>query len=447
MIKNFNELGKDPLRKKTLEILLEGIDSVMPDKILPRLVKYSSGKLSIYEEEFDLSQGNIYIMGCGKAAGLMAYTLESIIPPEKITCGIVNSIKKFPTQKIKINEASHPIPDKKGFEGMEEILQMSKRVSPEDTVICLLSGGGSALLPDPPENITLSELQTMTELLIKSGAETYETNIVRKHVSLLKGGNLARILQPARIISLIISDDLDGREDTASRPTTYENSTFRDAIEITKKYNVFDKIPKKITNYLINGFKGKIMENPKEGDSCLDNVHNYILADNKIALESMNKKAESFGFKTYKIEKTIKGETKLSAKKIGKLLKEKYREEDSFAILCSAETIVNVKGNGAGGRVQELIAYLIDEISGQENSVAAAIGSDGVDFVPGIGGAIVDDKTYSIAKEKKINLLSFLENNNTYNLHKSLNNLILMDPTNTNVGDLFVYLQEKNHGC
>lgn len=444
IIKNFNEIGNTPLRHKALEILLAGIDSVMPDKVLPLSVKYKEGKLNIQGDSFDLTGGEIYILGCGKAAGLMAYTLEEIIPSEKITEGLVNSIKRLPTKKIIINEASHPIPDKRGLKGMKKFLEIAKKLDYNDTVICLLSGGGSALLPDPPENISLSDLQKMTELLIKSGAETYEMNIVRKHVSRFKGGNLAKLLQPARVISLIISDDLDGREDTASRPTTYESSTFQEAIEILKKYDLTKKIPKTIINYLNKGLKGNVSENPKKGDSCLDNVYNYILADNKTALNAMNEKAKHLGFNPYKIEETIKGETRFSAKKIGRILKEKYSNENSpLAVLYSAETIVSVRGNGKGGRVQEFIAALIDEISEQKNSVIAAVDSDGIDFIPGIGGAIADNNTYSISKERTLNITQFLEDNNTYELHKHLDNLILMEPTHTNVGDLHVYLQEK----
>jgi len=441
IIKNFKEIGNTPLRKDALEVLVAGVESVMPNEILPKYVNYREGVLTIKNDRFEI-KNNLYVLGCGKAVGLMANIIEKIIPPEKITAGIVNSINKFPTQKIIINEASHPIPDERGLYGVKKFFELIKEIKPKDTVICLFSGGGSALLPDPPQGISLNDLRDMTELFIKSGAETYEINIVRKHISTLKGGHLAKILQPSKVISLIISDDLDGREDTASRPTTYEDSNFKDAYDITKKYNLLKKIPPTIKNFLERGLRHEIPENPKKQELFFKNVHNYILADNKTALNAMAEKTNSLGFKTYVFCETIKGETKISAKRMGELFRKYKLEKEPLAILYSAETVVNVTGNGEGGRVQEFIASVIEDISFGKNSVIAAIGSDGQDFIPGVGGAIADNETYSILKKKGLHIKPFLDNNNTYELHKPLNNLIFMNPTNTNVGDLFVYLQK-----
>ena len=247
-ILNLEEIGTTPLRRSALEILAAGVESVMPERVLSQYVNYIDGKLKIKNDEFEI--GDVYVLGCGKAVGLMAYALEKIIPLEKIKAGIVNSIKNFPTKKIIINVANHPIPDERGLYGVEKMLELIKQIKPEDTVIGLFSGGGSALLPDLPPGIELGDIQRLTELFIKSGAETYEMNIVRKHVSTLKGGNLAKILQPSRIISLMISDDLDGREDIASRPTTYEDSTFKEAYDLVRKYHILEKIPKNIRIFL-----------------------------------------------------------------------------------------------------------------------------------------------------------------------------------------------------
>ncbi|MEK6826902.1 MAG: DUF4147 domain-containing protein [Nanoarchaeota archaeon] len=440
-ILNLEEIGTTPLRRSALEILAAGVESVMPERVLSQYVNYIDGKLKIKNDEFEI--GDVYVLGCGKAVGLMAYALEKIIPLEKIKAGIVNSIKNFPTKKIIINVANHPIPDERGLYGVEKMLELIKQIKPEDTVIGLFSGGGSALLPDLPPGIELGDIQRLTELFIKSGAETYEMNIFRKHVSTLKGGNLAKILQPSRIISLMISDDLDGREDIASRPTTYEDSTFQEAYDLVRKYHILEKIPKNIRIFLEKGLRNEIPENPKKGESFFENVYNYILADNKTALESMRKKADSLGFNSFILAETLKGETKISARNMGKLFSEKYSlTKTPLAILYSAETIVKVKGNGKGGRAQEFTASLIPEISGKKNSVFAAIGSDGIDFIPGIGGAIIDDTTLSQCAEKGLELPKFLKENDTYNLHKYLGNLILMNSTNTNVGDLHVYLQK-----
>lgn len=443
---NIENIGDTSLKKSALEILTAGIESVLPNVILPKYVNYDEGKLSINGETFDIGKGKVYVIGCGKASGLMAQVFENIIPPEKITAGIVNSIEKLETKKIIIQESSHPIPDQRGIIGVKKMLEMTKNLTEKDTVICLISGGGSSLLSDPPKGIYLDDIQKMTKILLNSGAETYEINIIRKHVSTLKGGNLAKILQPAKVISLIISDDLDGKEDIASRPTMYEDSTFQDAYNILKKYNLINKIPSIIHKYILKGLEGKVSENPKKGEPFFKNVHNYILADYETALNAMKNKSFSLGFNTCILPYVLKGETKLIAKKMGEFFKNKYNQEKQpLAILYGSETVVSITGNGKGGRIQEFLAYLIKEISNQRDSVIAGVGSDGIDFIPGVGGAIIDNNTYNIAKEKKLDMENFLKNNDSYTLHYNLGSLILMPSTNTHVGDLHVYLQQKNN--
>ena len=444
MIINYKELASSPLRKKSLDILLAGISGVMPQNALKKNVSFNKGILKIYGDSFDVGKGNLYVIGFGKASAAMANALEKIIPPKCITAGFVNcSIDTIKTRKIKVNKASHPVPDKNGAAGAKKMLKLVKDVKSDDCVICLISGGGSALLPDPAEGITLDELKKMTELMLKSGAESYELNNLRKHTSRLKGGNLARILQPAKVISLILSDVINKNDVTASGPTSPDSSTFRQSYNVLKKYNLLEKMPKSIIAHIKKGMQGKAAETAKPGDRIFGNVHNYIIADYKTALDAMEKMAAELGFEAEILPNHIEGEAKIAAGKMAKMFRKKQiSHKKNFALIYSSENSVTVKGKGKGGRNQEYVACLIEKIKGSSSCVAASVGSDGIDFISGVGGALADNKTYAESKKMNLNVGNFLKDNNSFVLHKKLNTLILMKPTNTNVGDINVYLQE-----
>lgn len=444
MILNYKEIASTTLRKNAIDILVAGINSTTPKNAMPKHIKFYKGIFKVFKDEFDISKGKVYVLGFGKASAEMAQVLESIIPQKLITAGIVNcSVSTIKTKKIVINKASHPVPNENGVKGVKKMMELIKKVAKEDTVICLISGGGSSMLPDPADGITLNDLKKMTQLMLRSGVEIYELNNLRKHISKLKGGNLARILQPARVISLILTDVVNVNDITASGPTSPDNSTFQQSYDVLKKYNLLKKMPKSIVEYIKRGLRGKVPESVKPNDPFLKNVHNYIFADYKIALEAMRKKAVELGFDTEVLQNHIEGKVNKIAKKIGKLLRQRRSQhKNSFALIYSSENSVFVRGNGKGGRNQECIGYMIREISGLKNCVVASLDSDGIDFIYGVGGAITDNKTFSKAKKKNIDINKFLKDNNSFELHKKLGSLILMHPTNTNVGDLNIYLQE-----
>ncbi|MCK5282767.1 MAG: DUF4147 domain-containing protein [Nanoarchaeota archaeon] len=444
MIKNYKELVDTTLRKKALDILIYGIESVLPEKFIPKHVKFKDNILSVREDKYDISKGKLYIIGGGKASGAMAIELEKIIPLDIISGGIINDKTPKNTKKIKINIASHPIPDKSSISGVREMLELTKDLTKEDIVICLISGGGSSLMTYPIESITLDEIKELTSLMLKSGAEVYEINVIRKHISKIKGGKLARYLQPAKVITLIISDTLNPKDATASGPTWPDEATFNTAYNILKKYSLLDKAPKSIVEYIKKGIAGEAEETIKKDDKILRDVHNYILADNKLALKAMKEKADSLEFKTEVYNENVVGEARIAAKKIASLIKERYNSQNcTYALLYAGETTVTVRGKGKGGRNQEYIAALIEEIKDLKNIVVASIGSDGVDFIDGIGGAIADNDTYKKAKEKGLNIQEFLDDNNSFELQKRLDNLILTQPTNTNIADLHIILFSK----
>lgn len=443
MIINYRKLASSRLRSDALDILVAGIESALPGDAMQKNISFSKGILKVYGDRFDASRGRIYVIGFGKASAAMAKALEKIIPPKSIAVGIVNcSIDTVKTKKVRVNKASHPVPDKKGAAGLEKMLEIAKNAGKNDIVICLVSGGGSALLPDPAGRITLNDLKKMTELMLKSGAKSYELNNLRKHTSRFKGGNLARVIQPAKVISLILSDVINENDVTASGPTSPDNSTFKQSYDVLKKYDLLEKMPRSIISHLKGGMRGNVPETAKPGEKFLKNVHNYILADYRTALNSMRKKASELGFDAEILPNHTEGEVKTVAGKMAELFRQKGSlHKKKFALIYSSENRVTVSGNGKGGRSQEYIGYLIKEIKDFGNCVAASIDSDGTDFLPGVGGAISDSSTYSKSQKMNIDIGIFLKNNNSFELHKRLNTLILMKPTNTNVGDINVYLR------
>jgi len=445
MITNYSKITSTRLRKDSLDILSAGVDSVLPQNAMPKNILFNDGILRICNDEFNISKGNLYVLGFGKAAAAMANTLEKIIPEGRITAGIVNcNTNNVRTNKIKINIASHPIPNEGGVKGIKKMLEIAKKSGKGDTVIFLISGGGSALLPDPANGITLKDLRRMTKLMLKSGAKSFELNNLRKHISMLKGGNFARILQPARVISLILSDVINPNDVTASGPTCPDNSTFKQSYEILKKYQLLEKMPKSILAHIKKGMDGKIPETVKPNEKFLGNIHNYIFANYRTALEAMAKKAADLGFDVETLPGHTEGEVKNVATKMSRLFEQKQKlHKKKFACIYSSENSVTVKGHGKGGRNQEYVAYLIEKIKNFGNCVVSSLGSDGMDFLTGVGGAIADNTTYSKAKKMNLKIDRFLKQNNSYKLHKKLGTLILMNPTNTNVGDINIYLQSK----
>ena len=443
IIKNYRQLCKTELRKNALDILLAGIESVVPQNFMKKNIRFENGFLYVCNNKFTL-RGKLYVIGGGKASGTMAEALEKIIPKQKITGGIVNAKTVARTSRINVNIASHPLPDRRGLIGVQKMLEMTSNPKKEDIVICLISGGGSALMPDPADGITLEELQKMTQIMIKCGAETYELNMLRKHTSKLKGGNLARLLQPATVISFILSDVVNPNDVTASGPTEPDKTTFQQCYEVLEKYNL-KKIPKSIVLHIKKGIRGKVPETVKPNEKFMKNVYNYVLADKNIALRAMGKKTVELGFKTEVLRSIIRGDVRTAAQKTAALLKKKYKNEDgAFALVYSSENTVIVKGKGKGGRNQEYVACLINEIKDFGNCVIASSDSDGVDYLEGVGGAIADSYSYNELKRLELDINKFLISNNTFELHKRLGNLIFMNPTDTNVGDLNVCLMLKS---
>lgn len=442
IIKNKKQLSITQLRKDALDILESGIERVLPKNLLNSVKYYKSKKiLKINNKQYKV-KGRIFVIGGGKASGLLAEKLEEIIPI--IKAGVINcNNSNYNLKKIKVIKACHPIPCKRSIKGVKLMMSLKSRysINKKDIIIGLISGGASSLMSYPVEDISLADENKINNLLIKSGASIEEINIVRKHISKIKGGQLAKFFFPAKVISLILSDVVGDRLDTiASGVTVPDPSTYRDAYRILEGYKLIDKVPRSIINHLKKGINREIKETPKK----LRNSQNFIIGNNNLALESMKNKAESLGFKAYVI-KNQEGEGEKTAKfRIKEILEGKYKKYN--AIIIGGETTLRIpKIHGKGGRNQHYILVSLNEIEKHREYnrefVIASINTDGLDFVKGVAGAIIDNESIKRVRDKKINLKKYLENYNSYKaLKKIKNSLIKTNLTGTNVSDISLYL-------
>ena len=444
IIKNHRDLSTSRLREQALEIIEAGISRVLPPNIMSSAVSYDAARrtIKIKSDTLAIAIGRIFVIGGGKAAGLMAKALEAITGAENIVDGVVNcksgSVK---THKIKTVTAGHPLPDQRGIVGVKEMLALKRRYSigEGDVVICLISGGGSALMPCPVAGVSLRDKQKITELLLGSGAEIDEINTVRKHLSQIKGGRLGSFYSPATVISLILSDVVGNDLATiASGPTFPDRSTFSDACNVLKRYGLLTKAPRSVTDFLTKGSRGEVAETPK----VLNNCHNYIIGDNGLALEAMVDKAREIGLKPYVISARQKGDAAIVARLRAKeVLDDKYAGYN--ALLIGGETTVKLPARaGKGGRNQHYAAVSMLAMAPYPGQwLVASVGTDGSDFLPDVAGAVVDQGSPGTAQSKGIDVKACIESfdSNTL-LDKIGNSLIITGDTGTNVGDVILYL-------
>jgi glycerate-2-kinase len=454
MISNRFELiensEKDLFRKfrsNACDILEAALEAVDPEKAIYNALKLEGELLRFEGGSIDLSTiKRIYVIGGGKAGGLMGKAVERLLG-NRISSGVVNVLegteKNISLKHICLNSASHPVPSLNGVEGVQRMLKLTRDLVETDLVITLISGGGSALMPLPAEGVCLKDLQHITNQLLFSGATINELNAVRKHLSAFKGGQFARHCYPACIISLILSDVIDDPVDViASGPTAPDTSTFSDALEVLKKYNLMKVVPESIKSRLENGAEGKISDTPKKDDPIFQRVHNILIANNFMASNKAKEKAEELGYTAVIFSTNIEGEARKVGKKIATIANEIIKEpsvEKPTAVIFGGETTVTVKGQGKGGRNQELALATSMKIDGI-SCLVATLGTDGIDGPTEAAGAIVDGNTYRRAKKKGLEPEKYLSENDSYNFFNILGDLIITGPTGTNVNDLALIL-------
>jgi glycerate-2-kinase len=357
---------------------------------------------------------------------------------------IVKTGHMLATKRIVVLEAGHPIPDRAGLHATQRLLRLAQRLTSRDLLIVLLSGGASSLLPAPVASVTLADKQRTTRLLLRSGATINEINVVRKHLSLVKGGGLAAST-PARIITLLLSDVLgDDLGSIGSGPTAGDPSTFADAVGVLQRYRSWHAVPAAIRRYLDQGQKGDAPETLKPGSRRLRSVQHHIIGNNRMMLEAVARAAQQEGLHTKSLSHPIMGEARVAAKQLADLAKTMTEGHDTMkhpcCVVAGGETTVTVTGRGKGGRAQEFAASAAFEIAGLRNTWVMALGTDGTDGPTDTAGAIVSGSTVARAKKLGIDLRSFLERHNTYPALKALGCHIHTGPTGTNVNDLYLVL-------
>ncbi len=378
---------------------------------------------------------HIYVVGAGKAGASMAQAAERVLG-RRIATGLIN-VKDghlARVRRIELNQCGHPVPDERGVAGAMRIAEIAAGAGRNDLVLCLISGGASALLPLPASPITLEEKQQMTRLLLECGADIHELNAVRKHLSRIKGGQLARLAAPARVEALMLSDVIGDDLDTiGSGPTAPDGSTFAAVAGIFEKYGLTGNIPQSIAGRIASGGRGEIAETPKAGDPCFARVRNTIVGSNRLALAAAARRARALGFRTTVLSSSIEGETREIARMHAAIARD---ARPGTCIVTGGETTVTIKGPGLGGRNQEFVLAAAIDIAGRPDIVVLSAGTDGSDGPTDAAGAIADGNTL----ERNPEAARYLAANDSYRYFEGLGDLIITGPTNTNVMDVHVIL-------
>ena len=444
LIKNRDDIGITSTRRSALDIIEAGIERVLPDRLLGEALTFNheARAISIMGDTFSFRHGRLFVVGAGKAAGEMAVAVERILGAGTITAGVVSCKGgAYSTKRIEVLIAGHPVPDERGVAAATKMLDLKAEfnISSDDIVLCLLSGGGSSLLPAPVNGVSLADKQRVTDHLICSGADIGEINAVRKHLSRVKGGGLGRHFEPATVVSLIISDVVGNEPSViASGPAAADPSTFIDALSVIRKYGLADGLPPSVLDYLERGRRGDAPETPK----TLPNCRNYIVGDNRLALEAAAQRAAALGYRPLIITSEQTGDTAAIARyRAAEIITGKYAAYN--VLLLGGETTPRVPGNaGWGGRNQHYTAASMLAMENYPgNWLVCAIGTDGTDYLAEVAGAVVDQEALATARRQGIDIVSHLERFDSNTLLNTLgHSLVVTGETGTNVGDAVLYM-------
>ncbi len=440
-----------------VDIFNAALAAVDPYNAVLKSTKVESDQLYIAGAKYDLAAfDRIIVVGAGKATARMALAIESLLG-RKIAAGliVVKDGHKEPLSIIGQVESSHPVPGETGVAGTLRVLEMAHAADEKTLFICLISGGASALLVAPAAGLTLQDKQEATRLLLNAGASIAELNVVRKHLSMVKGGRLAQAAYPAQVVTLIVSDVIGDTLDViASGPTAPDDSTFADAWVVIAKYGLQEKLPPRVTDYLQRGIAGQVAENVKEHDPCLDKTRNVIIASIHQAMAAAQEKSAQLGFVTKTISETLQGEAREAARFLAQAARAELavmKPNERRCLLCGGETTVTVRGTGKGGRNQEFALAFALEIEGCQGMTLLSAGTDGTDGPTDAAGAMVDGRTASWARSLGIDPLSHLDNNDSYTFFQQFDAVtgthshFKTGATGTNVMDIQIVLLNPNH--
>jgi len=413
IIKNFKKLAKTPRRKIALEIVNAGIKAINPEKAIRENILFKNNIFQIKNKKFDLSKiKHLYVLGIGKAAYKTGKALEKILG-SKIKEGVLLDIENGALKHLKAYKGTHPLPSQKNFNVSKRIVNIAKKATKNDLIIMLISGGASALF-SLPHKIKIDNFRVLTEELLKSGADIYEINTVRKHLSQVKGGGLAKIAYPAKVISIIFSDvPGDDLSFIASGPTVKDKTTKKEASRILKKYDIEQEF--------------EFYETPKD-EKYFKNIDNILFLSSRDAIEAMQEKCKTLKIPCFVYSYALRGEAKIVGRKLIQRLPK------NGVMVAAGETTVKVEGDGKGGRNQELVLGALPYL---EKTVFVSLASDGHDNTTA-AGAIGDENSLPRAIKKNIAWREYINNNDSFNFFKQLDDLIITGHTGTNIADLIV---------
>ncbi len=438
----------DVEQRKTLRDIFDAaVQAVAPDGAVQRHVELEGDNLYVDGRCYALKDKKILVLGAGKGVAPMAQAIENMLG-NRITDGLV--ITKYDhtlnLNRIKILEAAHPVPDEAGLNATKMLMDMATQACKDTLVICLFTGGASALTPSLAQGLELSHVQEVTNALLKSGATIKQINALRKHLSTFSGGQLARMAQPAEVLSLIVSDVIGDELDViASGPTAPDASTFVQCLDIIKEFCLEDSLPAVVYEHLLKGAQGQILETPKASDVLFQTVHNVLVATNAEALVAAEQCAKNLGFAVHIVPEVMQGEAQVQADKLLNIAKDMSQQlklqsnPKPVCMLAGGETTVTIVGQGKGGRNQEMALTLALALENIENMAILCAGTDGTDGPTDAAGGFA--LSSSAKRLRQIcDPESLLADNNSYEALTLNGDILITGPTRTNVMDLVIML-------
>ena len=441
------ELRFENARELAWQVMRAALAAVDPAQAVRNALRLDGETLLLGDARYDLRRyRRVLVVGAGKASAPMARAGGGGLG-NRVAGGLVNVKYGYTdaTRRIRLREAAHPLPDESGLAGTREIVELLEGAGDEDLVLCLISGGGSALMMLPEEEITLEDYQALTQALLRSGATINQINTIRKHIEQVKGGRLAQVAAPATVATLILSDVVGNPLDfIASGPTVPDTTTFADALDVLKQFELLEAVPGSVRSWLERGARGEVPETPNPGDALFERVSTVVVGSNDIAAEAALAEARRLGFEALLLTTYLEGEAREMGKLAGALAKELVNRgtplKSPACLILGGETTVTVRGHGKGGRNQEIAVSAALAMQGLGRALVVGLATDGSDGPVDASGGFADGESAERGRRLGLDPRDFLANNDAFTYLTATGDLLVTGPTNTNVNDLlFVF--------
>ncbi len=433
------------LRRAARRILDAAIAAGNASRLTRQAFAREGSRLRVGDRALDLARvRRVIVVGAGKASGTMAEAAEAVLDGVPLEGLVAVKERRDPGPRwVRVVESGHPIPDARGEAAGEEILRLARDAGPDDLVLCLISGGGSALTPSPVPGVALAEKQAVTRLLLECGATINELNAVRKHLSRLKGGQLARAAHPAQVVALLLSDVIgDPLDVIASGPTAPDPTTYDDALAVLDRFGLRARVPTTVRAHLEAGARGEVADTPKPGDPVLAGVTNVVIGNNGLVVNAAVEEARRLGLTPCLLTRRLQGEAREVACVFAAVLDEIARSGSPVGrpacLIAGGETTVTIRGRGTGGRCQEFALALVPELAAMRDVVVLAAGTDGSDGPTDAAGAVVDPTTLERSRAKGLDVQQALAENDSHPFFRALGDLVVTGPTGSNLMDVYL---------